>query len=292
MIRRTKRLHVFLLAIGLLAAGLFLLMGPGTSKVSAAPDGSCGYTYSASQLGTEAKDTKLCTDYVAKFSQAATDAVAAKECYVYLNKFGLNSKTTITVDARDCGTDAAGTCTDQFIAQRDGINTSNKVACNTITAKFENAAKEAASSGNCYILTEKLLPNTNTNQLTLHTAECGNPENTAVGGEGFDNEGPGGNLDQVSEEAFGTCAEHEEDVTNACGLIDKYVNPLINVLSAAVGLIVVIMIIIGGIQYASAGGDSKKVADAKARITNALIALLTFIFLFAVLQWLVPGGLF
>jgi Na+/phosphate symporter len=66
----------------------------------------------------------------------------------------------------------------------------------------------------------------------------------------------------------------------------------INVLSALVGVIVVIMIIVGGIQYSAAGDDPQKVAAAKSKITNALLALFLFIFMYALLQWLVPGGIF
>jgi len=74
-------------------------------------------------------------------------------------------------------------------------------------------------------------------------------------------------------------------------LFDKYINPLIAFLTAIAGVIIVISIIAGGVQYSAAGGDPSKVAAAKNRITNAIIALIAIIFLFAFLQWLVPGGL-
>jgi hypothetical protein len=76
-----------------------------------------------------------------------------------------------------------------------------------------------------------------------------------------------------------------------CGLIDKYLNPIIKVLGAIVGIVVTIMFIIGGIQYSAAGGDASKVSAAKSKIFNALIALLIYFFLFAILKWLVPGNL-
>lgn len=75
-------------------------------------------------------------------------------------------------------------------------------------------------------------------------------------------------------------------------LFTAYINPFVAFLSAIAGIIIVISIIVGGLQYSSAGGDPGKVAAAKQRITNAIIALLFLIFLFAFLQWLVPGGLF
>lgn len=76
-----------------------------------------------------------------------------------------------------------------------------------------------------------------------------------------------------------------------CGII-KYLQIAINALSAVVGLVIVIMIVIGGIQYSAAGDDPQKVQAAKSKVTNALLALFAFIFMFAILQWLVPGGIF
>ena len=72
----------------------------------------------------------------------------------------------------------------------------------------------------------------------------------------------------------------------------KMVTQLINFTSVLVGIIVVAVIILGGIEYASAGGNPNKVASAKHRITNAILAFVMYIFLFAFLQWLIPGGVF
>lgn len=76
-----------------------------------------------------------------------------------------------------------------------------------------------------------------------------------------------------------------------CDLIDKYINPFINFMAALVGIAVVISIVVGGIQYASSAGDPQKVTMAKKRIQNAIIALIAFLFLYAMLQFLVPGGI-
>lgn len=70
------------------------------------------------------------------------------------------------------------------------------------------------------------------------------------------------------------------------------IQTIVNVLSAGVGVVVVAMIMIGGIQYSIAGDNPTAVTAAKKRITNALIALLAFAFSFAFLQWLIPGGVF
>ena len=72
----------------------------------------------------------------------------------------------------------------------------------------------------------------------------------------------------------------------------KDIQSILNALTIGVGVIIVIMIIVGGIQYMVAGDNPEGITKAKKRITNALIALLAFIFLDAFVQWLVPGGIF
>jgi hypothetical protein len=72
--------------------------------------------------------------------------------------------------------------------------------------------------------------------------------------------------------------------------IAKYIGITTRFLAAGVGIVVIIMVIIGGIQYSSAGSEPQKLAAARTKIFNALLALIIFIFLFAILQWLLPGG--
>lgn len=75
-----------------------------------------------------------------------------------------------------------------------------------------------------------------------------------------------------------------------CGIIG-YIITFINILSGLVGVVIVIMIAVGGIQYTTARDDPQAVAAAKVRIRNAILALVFYLFGFAFLQWLVPGGL-
>jgi uncharacterized membrane protein YraQ (UPF0718 family) len=73
--------------------------------------------------------------------------------------------------------------------------------------------------------------------------------------------------------------------------IIKDLNTIITALSAAVGLLVIGVIIVGGIQYTLAGDNATATGAAKQRIINGLIALLAYIFLFGFLQWITPGGI-
>lgn len=74
-----------------------------------------------------------------------------------------------------------------------------------------------------------------------------------------------------------------------CGIIG-YLVLFINVLSALAGIIIVGSIIYAGIQYSMSGSDPQKVSAAKDRIRNAIIALIFFIFGYAIINYLIPGG--
>lgn len=49
---------------------------------------------------------------------------------------------------------------------------------------------------------------------------------------------------------------------------------VINILSAIVGVVAVIMIIIGGFKYIASGGDASKVASAKNTVIYAIVGLI------------------
>lgn len=74
-------------------------------------------------------------------------------------------------------------------------------------------------------------------------------------------------------------------------LLGKYINPTITLLSALVGLAVVITIIRGALMYTSSGGDPSKAAAGKQHIINALIGLVAYLLLYVFLQFIIPGGI-
>lgn len=75
-----------------------------------------------------------------------------------------------------------------------------------------------------------------------------------------------------------------------CGIV-AYLVTFIRIMSGLVGIVIVIMIAVGGVQFSTARDNPQAVADARNRIVNAIIALLVYMFSFAILQWLVPGGI-
>jgi hypothetical protein len=87
------------------------------------------------------------------------------------------------------------------------------------------------------------------------------------------------------------CAPKCKD-SNDCNFTKTYINPFINKFLAPLAILaVVIGIIWGAIEYSTAAGDAQKVASGKGKIQKALIGLLGFIFLYALLNWIIPGGL-
>lgn len=67
---------------------------------------------------------------------------------------------------------------------------------------------------------------------------------------------------------------------------------IIRFLSAGVGIVVVASIVLGGIQYTTSRDDPASTNAAITRIRSSLIALLIFIFAYAILNYLIPVGFF
>lgn len=88
-----------------------------------------------------------------------------------------------------------------------------------------------------------------------------------------------------------SCALRSGGNTNNCLLFDKYIIPAINFLSIGVGVVVTALVVVGGITYSTAGGDAKRVRTARLIITNALLSLVGYMFLWSFLQWVIPGGI-
>jgi hypothetical protein len=76
------------------------------------------------------------------------------------------------------------------------------------------------------------------------------------------------------------------------GAIVVYLVAFLKLLSETIGLVIVVVLIVAGIQYITSTGDPALIKSAKKRIQNAIVALLLFMFMYAILTFLVPGGVF
>lgn len=191
-----------------------------------------------------------------------------------------NGNTTVTTANSGGGTDLRVSCgqgTNTFYGRSGG----DPYTTNTIWCSTPNSGPNA----------EKIRPNSWNNEIDSSGDQGGAREDgTPSGGSS----GEGGSLDtdvltNPSREDIAACDGSTECINN---------NPLVvliklavNILSALVGVVVVAVIVIAGIQYSTSGGNPNAAAQAKKRILNAIIALVAYMFLFMIFQWLIPGGL-
>lgn len=71
-----------------------------------------------------------------------------------------------------------------------------------------------------------------------------------------------------------------------------YTVSILKVVSGLAGLATVGGLLWGGILYITARANASQVEKAKMVMVNSIIGLLLFIFMYAILQYLVPGGVF
>lgn len=69
----------------------------------------------------------------------------------------------------------------------------------------------------------------------------------------------------------GTCTSNTSDATDK---VNNMITTVVNIFSAIVGIIAVIMIVYGGLRYITSGGESGKVTSAKNTIIYAIIGLI------------------
>ncbi len=67
---------------------------------------------------------------------------------------------------------------------------------------------------------------------------------------------------------------------------------VVNILTAGVGVLALAGIVYGAVLYTSAGGNTEQVKKAYGIFTNVVIGVLAFAGMFALLNFIVPGGVF
>jgi hypothetical protein len=90
---------------------------------------------------------------------------------------------------------------------------------------------------------------------------------------------------------FGT-ANCVNNTGTSGGAIIAYLKTVLQLMSIAASMVIILMLIVAGIQYITSIGDPGQIKAAKTRVTNAITALVLFLLMFAILSFLVPGGIF
>jgi hypothetical protein len=67
---------------------------------------------------------------------------------------------------------------------------------------------------------------------------------------------------------------------------------VINILTAGIGIAAVGGIVYGSILYVASGADESRVKKAKEIIQNVVIGLIAYVAMYALLQFIIPGGIF
>jgi len=84
-------------------------------------------------------------------------------------------------------------------------------------------------------------------------------------------------------------AAYQEDIQH--NPIVAWMVFFINTISAIIGFGAVLMIIVAGIEYSSAGDNPSQIQSAKKKITNVFVGLALYISFYALMNWIVPGGI-
>lgn len=174
---------------------------------------------------------------------------------------------------------AGGTATNKMTAKCPG---EEKVVSRVNNGKTKITLYCAKLSGSATDPKETRTNNTPTVNVTVREPGEDDGDGGGDGGGNQEDEEP-----DNSDCKAGSGALNKEN----CGIINLIVT-VTNVMAGLAATVIVASITIAGIQYASAGADPSKVQAAKSRMLSALTALMLLIFGYALLQWLVPGGLF
>jgi len=92
------------------------------------------------------------------------------------------------------------------------------------------------------------------------------------------------------------CGEAKTSVID-CGVNEEnptfeLIGQIVNFLAIGVGIAVVGGIVYGAIIYTTSNGEPAKTKQAVTIIVNAVIGLVLFIFAYAIMNFLIPGGAF
>jgi hypothetical protein len=86
-------------------------------------------------------------------------------------------------------------------------------------------------------------------------------------------------------------SEDNDPATPAGSCFYNVLQTIINFFTAGIGMVVLINIIIGGIQYITSSGNAGQAAKGRTRIQNSLLGFVAYILMYGVLSWLIPGGI-
>lgn len=161
------------------------------------------------------------------------------------------------------------------------------------TGYRQRACPEGAwlEPGKCYIILSS---------GTAQHRECSSIQNTVLEGT---SDTPGLQdpaKEPLPEATADTCGDaniRQVKLSIKIGCQQRY-NPIIDMLfavlrfaSVGAGIVCIASAIAGAIQFSTSGGNPKAASDAIKRIASSAGALIFFLFIYVILNWIIPGGL-
>lgn len=74
--------------------------------------------------------------------------------------------------------------------------------------------------------------------------------------------------------------------------IEDILNLILRILTVGASILATGSIIFASFLYITAGGNSGQVQKAKTMIFNTVVGVIVYIFMWTILEWLIPGGVF
>lgn len=96
----------------------------------------------------------------------------------------------------------------------------------------------------------------------------------------------------AAEDCNGTATFFKWNCSGGDNQIMSVLGQILNWLAIGVSVAVLIGIVYGAVMYASAGGNEAQTKKAIGIIRNAIVALILYFAMWAILQYLIPGGVF
>lgn len=108
-----------------------------------------------------------------------------------------------------------------------------------------------------------------------------------------------GNIDDDGKNLNTNCPETSYFGNDVCveggsanNAVQNLILVILNWALVGVGTIVVIIVVIGGIRYMTAAGNAETVKSARKMIMNAILALVLYVAMITILNFIIPGGVF
>ena len=79
-------------------------------------------------------------------------------------------------------------------------------------------------------------------------------------------------------------------ILDGCWQIEDILNLILTTLTIGAGVMATGSIIVAGAIYATARDNASQVQKAKTMILNTVIGIIVYAFFWAIMQWLIPGG--